>query len=269
MHLSSTDQTTFLYSKVYQNKINTNPYYLKKKFFIKHKYRIWKKYQQLVSVKIALQSICPSRNSLNIKHWEFLSITAKERLKWLEENYTDYDALSQSQKYNFLQSLYGVLLLESHKQNNKKSKIELWSWYNHIRQYIDKRRYAWWYDNLRKHTKITNLNQRNPISFQNLTQLFWVKDMRNPWLSPLIFKRGLITTYATSKRLENKDTKETLHELKNYTRKKNPLYTKKLSLYKKYENLILRPWTKGWNKKKNEEELIIWLLKLFPLFTEI
>lgn len=110
--------------------------------------------------------------------------------------------------------------------------------------------HSWWYDNLRNHVreserKNVNLNKSNFL--KKLYQLYWIRDAREPWLSPLIFKRGLISSVLEIKRKENRAS---FQDMKIYTRLKNPLQTKRFRLYQQYEKLVYNTWVQGRSKPK-------------------
>lgn len=251
-------------SKVCFSKIKYRKYNFQYKLKVKIKRKVWRRYKKISLLRKDLRSICFP--ILKFKPWEIPLPNTTIRSSWLEKAYDQYKSMAKNKSYSFLKTLVGHLLLNSHKEtyNNIRWVIasELWkryrfarvkisfdsAWQREVIKMSQSLCHSWWYDNLRHHVKESTRNTLNTSGLlKKLYQLFWIRDLREPWLSPLIFKRGLFSTMLQIKRKQNK---ETVQEMKLYTRIRGPMQTKRFRLYQQYEKLVYNPWMKGKLKTK-------------------
>lgn len=206
-----------------------------------------------------------------------------ERVNWLDKAYEQYTMISRKKTYDFLKDIFGIVLLHIHKQTyisknqflqkkifTNKLQRKFFSrnqklWEKEIYGVLQCLKYSLWYVDLRKQLffSTTNKISNNEISSKT-NHLHWIRNEREPWLSPLIFKRSLFSNMYENKRKENK---EITQDVKIYSRFKNPLRTKRFYLYKRYDKLICRSGTKGkFNIKKKARAYQIITKILSPFY---
>jgi hypothetical protein len=258
----------FCNSEFYYWKLNYNSYFLSKKSNLKYKFRFWKKYKRITYLRRNLKTHWSPGSK--IKPWDLPFPDTTQRNSWLENAYEKYHYISKKKSHDFLKDIFGNLLLSSHQQTyifknqfyQKKNfanslqtqtfttPIQM-SWEKNISKFFLCLKFSWWYSYLRSQRSLSSIKSNLHVftNFQKLYQLYWLRDLREPWLTPLIFKKNLFSNMFEIKRQENRDTSQ---DMKIYTRLKNPLRTKRFQLYYQYDKLICRTGAKGKirNKKK-------------------
>ena len=206
-----------------------------------------------------------------------------ERVNWLDKAYEQYNMIPKKKTYDFLKDIFGILLLHMHKQTyiskNRFLQKKIFtnklqrkffpknhkSWENELYEVSQCLKYSSWYIDLRKQLFFSTTNKiANSEISSKANQLHWIRNEREPWLSPLIFKRSLFSNMYENKRKENK---EIAQDVKIYSRLKNPLRTKRFFLYKSYDKLICRFGTKGkFNLKKKSRAYQIITKNVSPFY---
>lgn len=251
--------------KFYYLKLNFGKNFLEQKVKLNFNFKCWRRYKKISVLRKELKS----KWFIPTAHWELASPDTSLRSTWLTTAYDQFKIIPKKKSKNFLKTLFGQLLLESHKKTYNKSNKKILttqqhrldyyklvtakdsfydSWQREIFKIFQSSAHSWLYDNLRNQIKDSDQTNKNKINFfKKLYQLYWVRDLREPWLSPLIYKRGFFSSMLEIKRKHNKDV---FQDMKVYTRLKNPQQTKKFRLYQHYDKLIYNSWVQGRSKRK-------------------
>jgi hypothetical protein len=237
----------FMNSKWFFQNLNNQKHFLQKKKKLKFKFKFWRRYKKLISIRYKNRAI-PS--VIRHRSWETPFPNTEKRINWLTQGYEKYQLMSKKKSYQFFKGLFGYILLKSYKKLTKfkASNLFMLSWQKEMLNLSNSLAQAWWYENIRnqiKESEQLTITHRAPI--KHLSHLFWTEDIRKPWLSPLIFKRGLINAMLEPRTKENKDE---IQQRKIYKRFKSPTQTKKFNLYQWYENLLSKKWLIQKHRKK-------------------
>lgn len=252
--------------KFYYLKLKFGINFLQQKSEIKLKSKVWRRYRKITILRKDLRSVW----FLPARPWEISIPYTKTRNTWLDNAYGQYKTLSKKKSLNFLNTLFGRILLNSyektynnmpHLKTTYQQRLDYYKlvtakysfyapWQKEIFKLYQNLAHSWYYDNLRNQIKESGQINTNPNKtnfLKKLYQLYWIRDSKEPWLSPLIFKRGLISSMLEIKRKANKENSQ---EMKIYARLKNPLQTKRFRLYQRYEKLVYNAWVQGRSKPK-------------------